>query len=203
MADKKFLNMLEDVCDFELCELGFTRLRRGSVVWQFDNNFLGWIGLNVGNHGNMVRLNPFVGIHVVDVMKLSDSLSARKYAKGGSATYAIHLGELIPNTPTFEFEVGTDLTFEAKRLARAIFDVGLGYMKSLCSYEVLSPLLYERMPMHGGYPETYILSLYCAGKKEQSIELAGKIMEEDSELIDYATPSIKAFCNAFLELKAR
>jgi len=199
MADKKFLNALEDVCDSELCKVGFNRLRRGSVIWQFDSDFLGWIGLNTGNHGSLVRLNPFVGIHVVEIMELSATLSDRKYVKGGIATYAIHLGELVPNIPTFEFEVGADLTTEAKRLAQTIFDVGLGYMKSINNYEALTPLLYERMPTLGGYPERYLLSLYCSGKKELANELARKIIGEDEKLIDYSTPSITAFCKAYLE----
>ncbi|WMW81307.1 hypothetical protein RF679_03250 [Undibacterium cyanobacteriorum] len=199
MADTKFLKMLEDECDSELCKLGFTRLRRGGVVWEFDSNFLGWIGLNTGNHGNTVRLNPFVGIHVVDIMKLSAAFSNKKYVKGGTATYAIHLGELVPKIPTFEFEVGADLNPEAKRLALAIYEHGLKYMASLRNYEALGPFLYERMPLHGGYPERYILSLYCAGKIDQADKLASAIVEGESAWSEYSTPSITEFCRAYLE----
>lgn len=199
MADKKFVRLVDDACECALVNLGFKRLRRGTVVWEISPSFLGWIGLNRGNHGTTLRINPFVGIHAVDVMALSEQFGGRKYSKGEIATYAIHIGELIPDELTYEFHVGEPVSTEADRLAKDILKAGLPYMRSIASYETLLPLIEERMPMLGGYPERHALILQLGGKSDQAREFVEGVLSEKGNLAEYSHASFANFGANFLQ----
>ena len=122
MAQSEFDRAVQDACESALVAVGFKRLRRSTIIWEISEKFWGWVGLNRGNHGDMVRVNPFIGIHAVDLMKLCDQLDESKYSKGAYATYAIHLGEILPDELVFEFHKGRDLSHDAERLAKCVAD---------------------------------------------------------------------------------
>jgi hypothetical protein len=155
--------------------------------------------LNKGNHGAMVRVNPFVGTHAIEVMRLQAELGGSKYVKGGSASYASHIGELLPDEYAFEFHVGEDLTAEAERLAQCIAGPGLKYMKSISTYDALLPLVAERMPMLGGYPERYVLILFLTGKQELAVDFIDKVLRKEEDFAQYNHDSFNKFASNFLK----
>jgi len=157
--DTKFV---ESMCSDALQELGFI-MKRGIGTLNFDDNFYYWIGLNSGLDSGSVRINPFVGVHSRDVMKTIAEVGGAKYKPLQSATFAVFLGELTPNTHQFIFSNESDARVEAKRLASAIKEFGFPFMHSICDYEGLLPLLKKRVPILGGYPQRYAATLYLHG----------------------------------------
>lgn len=200
MTEIQFVRIVEDACESALISVGFKRLRRGTIVHEISAAFWGWVGLNKGIHGDMIRINPFVGVHAVEVMKLCAQLENSKYVKGAYATYAIHLGELLPEAPTFEFHREVAVDEEAGRLAACIVEAGLNYMRSISSYEVLLPLIATRMPMLGGYPERYAAALYLSGKPEIACDFVRGVLNSGGELAKFASPSFTRFGENFLEM---
>jgi hypothetical protein len=57
---------------------GFTRYRTGDVDWPIENGVHCWVGLNTGLYPDRVDLLPFVGLHVVPIMRLCATLEGRK-----------------------------------------------------------------------------------------------------------------------------
>lgn len=166
MVEKTYKRKVEDACDQAFVALGYKRPRRGAILLEIDEDFLGWVGLNEGNYTDFLRINPFIGIHCIPVMQMAKELAGEKYKTGHIATYAIHLGELIPDVDAFEFhpvegEAGIEL--EAKRLANTVHKHGELYMRKIASYGSLIPLLEERVPMFGGYPERVAAAHYING----------------------------------------
>lgn len=155
-------------CYEALAKVGFTRYRKEDVDWPLEKGFHGWVGLNTGLYDEYVEVNPFVGIHLVPLMKFYTALEGRKYSRS-IATYAIHLGELAPQVIGFEFTRETDIEKETARLARLYLDIGLPFAKSISSYESLLPLLQERVSMLGAYPERVASCLYLMGRKDDAI----------------------------------
>jgi len=139
-----FVREVEDACEAALVEIGFKRPRRGDVYLEITNEFLGWVGLNQGNHPDFLRINPFIGIHCVPMMELSKKLGDEKYRKGQYATYAIHLGEICPNVDEFLFRQGDDIELEARRLSITIGEHAFPWMKEHASYAMLLPLIETR-----------------------------------------------------------
>lgn len=177
MTKSEFIRMVEDACESALVNAGFKRLRRGTIIWEISPSFWGWVGLNRAIHGKQVRIIPFVGMHAVDVMKLCAQLDEDKYKKGEYATYAIHLGELLPKALTYDFCEAEDVPIEATRLAKDIADAGLKYMQSIANYDALLPLIEARMPMLGGYPERYAASLYLCGKHDLARQFVTGVLD--------------------------
>jgi hypothetical protein len=200
MADKKFLHEIEEAVVSALTPVGFRRLPRGAIVCELASNFLGWVGLNRGNHGSMVRINPFVGVHATDVMKLVAKLDGERYVPGALATYAIHLGELLPDELTFEFHVGESLTDEANRLAGHIANTAVDYMKSIAGYGALLPLVEHRMPLLGGYPERYAAILHLSGRTEAAREFVSGVLARRESLARYSSDSFARFGQNFLDM---
>lgn len=168
-ADFKKVVLLK--CYDALALAGFTRFRKEGVDWPMEGGFHCWVGLNSGLEKERVGINPFVGVHVVQVEKFWTRLdlgrNAVKYSRG-HATYAIHMGELVPHEPVFEFTRHTDIAAEANRLACLYSDIGLSYALSIGTYERLLPLLRERVSMLGAYPERVASCLYLMGRKEEA-----------------------------------
>jgi len=200
MADKKFLMSVDEECEAALVSVGFQKLRKGRVVWCISPEFLGWVGLNRGNHGDLVRINPFVGVHAVAVMKLCCSLDENKYVKGDIATYAVHLGELIPDELNFEFKIGDDLSIEAARLATVIHKVALTYMNSIADYDVLLSLVTDRMPMLGGYPERYVAILHLLGRSREAAQFVKDVMNKTDDFAKYFSESFQKFGQNFKKM---
>ena len=109
----------------------------------------------------------FVGVHAVPIMKFYTAMEGRKYSRS-TATYAVHIGLLAPKELIFRFDRHTNVAAEADRLARLYVDVGLTYAISISTYELLLPLLRERVPMLGGYPERVATCLYLMGRKQEA-----------------------------------
>lgn len=190
-CNAEFKNHVRIKCYEVLAGVGFTRYRKEDVDWPLDKIFHGWVGLNTGLYDDYVEINPFVGIHVVPIMKLYTGLEGRKYSRS-VATYAIHMGELVPKVPAFEFTRETDIEAEAKRLAQLYLDHGLPYAKSLASYEALLPLLKERVDMLGAYPERVASCLYLMGRIEEAREFTESFLAKKKDYFEgFAIPFLQ------------
>ena len=167
---------------------------------ELSPNFLGWVGLNRGNHGSMVRINPFVGVHAIDVMTLCAKLEEERYVPGEIATYALHLGQLLPDELAFEFHVGESIADEANGLAEHIAKTAVEYMKSVADYDALLPLVEERMPMLGGYPERYAAILHLSGMAEEAREFVNGVLAQREGLARYSSDSFTRFGHNLLTI---
>ena len=182
-------------CYEALAAAGFTHYRKEDVDWPLGNGFHCWVGLNTGLEKEYVRINPFVGVHVVPIEKLWTSLKTGKYPgkyNRGYATYAVHMGELAPHEPVFEFTRQTDIEVEAARLARLYVNVGLPYAQSIASYEQLLPLLQSRIPMLGGYPESTAACLYLMDRKDEARAFVEDFLKDHRDYFEgFAVPFLK------------
>ncbi len=170
---------------------GFTRYRKQDVDWPMEHGFHCWVGLNTGLEKEHLDINPFVGVHVVPIMKLYTSLEGRKYSRS-TATYAVHMGELTPKEQAFRFTRQTDVAEEAARLARLYADVGLSYALSIGTYELLLPLLRDRVPMLGAYPERVASCLHLMGRKDEARSFVEEFLKEHRDYFEgFAVPFLK------------
>lgn len=174
---------------------GFARYRKEDVDWPLSNGFHCWVGLNTGLEPEYVEINPFVGVHVVPIEKLWTSKKTGKYPgkySRSTATYAVHMGELVPKEPVFRFTRQTDVEAEAARLARLYVSIGLAYAKSIGSYEQLLPLLQERAPMLGAYPERVAACLYLMDRKDEARSFVENFLKEHRDYFEgFAVPFLK------------
>jgi hypothetical protein len=170
---------------------GFTRYRKQDVDWPMENGFHCWVGLNTGLEKEYLDINPFVGVHVVPIMKLYTFLEGRKYSRSTS-TYAVHMGELVPKEQAFLFTRETDVAAQAARLARLYLDAGLSYALSIGTYERLLPLLQERVPMLGAYPERVASCLYLMGRKEEARLFVEEFLQDHRDYFEgFAVPFLR------------
>lgn len=181
-------------CYAALEKAGFKRFRKEDVDWPLENGFHCWVGLNNNLVKDYFQINPFVGVHVVPIMKLYTSLEGRRYDRR-NATHALHMGELAPEERVFRFTRQTDVEAEAARLARFYATVGLLYSRSIATYEQLLPLLQERVPMLGAYPERVAACLYLMDRKEEAQAFVEDFLKTHR---DY----FKGFAIPFLKLLA-
>lgn len=178
-------------CYDALTRVGFTRFRKHDVDWPFGNGFHCWVGLNTALEPEYVEINPFVGVHVAPIMKLYTSLGGRKYDRG-VATYAIHMGELVPRERAFRFTRCTDVAAEAARLARLYVGIGLPYAESMADYEHLLPLLQSRLSMFGGYPQRVASCLYLMGRKDEARAFVKDFVGQHPDYFEgFAIPFLK------------
>ena len=154
---------------------GFTRYRKEDVDRPINESFHCWVGLNTGLYADHVAISPFVGVHSPPIMKLAAQLEGWKYNRG-DATYAIHMGEIAPDENAFQFTRSTDIAAEAKRLAKLYASVGLSYSQSIAGYSTLLPLLEERTPMLGGYPQSVACCLYLMGRIDDAQRYASTLL---------------------------
>lgn len=202
MLTKYFIRDVEEACDTALVEIGFNRPRRGTRYLEITEDFLGWVGLNQGRHGDFLRINPFVGIHCVPLMKLCDELEGKKYKKGSIATIAVHLGEICPDVDQFIFRPGEHIQSEALRLSIEIGKRGVPWMTKHASYEAILPIIEDNVPTLGGYPERVAAAYYLMGEKEKARnfveEQRSKLKTEHNEY----QPFFENFAEPFLRLMA-
>lgn len=174
---------------------GFTRYRKQDVDWPMEHGFHCWVGLNTGLEKEHLDINPFVGVHVVPIEKLWTKEKAGRYPGKYSrshATYAVHMGELTPKEQAFRFTRQTDVAAEAARLARLYADVGLSYALSIGTYELLLPLLRDRVPMLGAYPERVASCLYLMGRKDEARSFVEEFLKEHRDYFEgFAVPFLK------------
>lgn len=178
-------------CYDALSQAGFARFRKEAVDWPLEGGFHCWVGLNTGLEASHLDINPFVGVHVVPIMKLYTRLEGRAYDRS-IATYAIHMGELTPEEPMLRFTRETDVDAEAVRLARLYATAGLEYAKSIATYERLLPLLQSRVDMLGAYPERVACCLYLMGKRDEArVFTEDFLSRKPSYFGDFAVPFLK------------
>lgn len=174
---------------------GFARYRKQDVDWPMQHGFHCWVGLNTALEKEYVEINPFVGVHVVQIEKLWTSIKTGKYParySRGHATYALHMGRLVPHEPVFRFTRNTDVEAEAARLAHLYADMGLSYAMSIGGYERLLPLLQERVPMWGGYPERVASCLYLMSRKEEARSFVEEFLQDHRDYFEgFAVPFLK------------
>jgi hypothetical protein len=199
-AISKFVRAVEDACETALVNVGFQRLRRGCIVYEIDPDFLGWVGLNRGVHTGFVRINPFVGIHCISVMKLCAEIEGGAYKKGAIATFAVHLGKLRPKVDVFEFHGEGDIAPESRRLAETVVDGGLPFMRAHASYEAILPVLEERVPTLGGYPERVAATLYRMGQVARARDFVIERRAEYEHQSAQVKESFDRFAIPFLKL---
>ncbi|WDD97733.1 hypothetical protein [Thalassomonas actiniarum] len=199
MVDKTFVRTVEDSCDKALCALGAKRPRRGTRFFEINKDILCWIGLNQGRHDDFIRINPFIGVHVIPVMNLEAKFDGAKYKKGDYATFSLHLGELCPDVDAFKFYEDTDIEAETARLAQTIQKFGVPYAEQYSTIESTLPILKPLIPKLGGYPERYALSLYLSGKEDEAKQFISdckaRYKAEESEGVQ---SRFEKFSNLFL-----
>ena len=194
-CDAVFKRIVLLKCYDALETAGFTRYRKEGVDWPMEHGFQCWVGLNTGLDKEHLDINPFVGVHVVPVEKLWTRIKTGKYPwkyNRGHSTYAVHMGELAPKEAIFRFTRQTDVAAEAKRLARLYADVGLSYALSIGTYERLLPLLQERVPMLGAYPERVASCLYLMGRKEEARSFVEEFLQDHRDYFEgFAVPFLR------------
>jgi hypothetical protein len=192
--DTEYKHVVRRRCYDALEEAGFTRFRKEGVDWPFGNGFHCWVGLNTALDHDCVEINPFVGVHVVPIEKLT-AIKCGKYAKEynrGLATYSIHIGELAPKECAFRFSRQLDIDSEAARLARLYLNVGLPFAASMKSYELLLPLLVNRISQLGGYPESAAACMYLMGRAEESRAFVEEFVKQEPDYFEgFAVPFLK------------
>jgi hypothetical protein len=164
---KKFIDQVGIACNSALASVGFQIPRRTTRLIPISDDLYGWVGLNRYKAGDAWRINPFIGLHSVSVMRRWFELSTRpklRYLFGEVATAAVHLGELAPDIDGFCFEQAQPLDDEARRLADAVVKHGLPWMHEHASLEALLVLFKEREEMLGGYPERIAVALFLLGR---------------------------------------
>lgn len=190
-CDASFKRYVLLSCYEALASVGFVRYRKEAVDFPVADGFHAWVGLNNTLESDHVEISPFVGIHVVPIMSFYTRLEQRKYDRG-IATYAVHMGDLAPNELAFKFSVETDVQAEAARLARLYLSVGVPYAESIASYERLLPLLQERVPMLGGYPERVASCLYLMGRLDDARHFVETFLASHEEYFrNFAVPFLK------------
>lgn len=182
-------------CYEALAAEGFTRFAKNGVDCKIHNGFHAWVGLNNALRTDYFEISPFVGVHVVSIEKLWTSLKRGKYPAKydrGVATYARHLGELAPSEPVFYFSCAADIDTQINRLVELYKTIGLEFARSIATYEKLLPLLQERAPMLGAYPERVACCLYLMGQVEEAISFSEAFLKEKPEYFEgFAVPFLK------------
>jgi hypothetical protein len=179
--EKRIVKEIESACDAAFASFGFNSRRRGNPLIALDDDFYGWIGLNRSNERDVLRIEPFIGLHCISVMQLwyelDHDLRKKKYVPGSTATVALHLGALAPDTNAFIFE-RQGIEGEAHRLARCVADFGLPWMRAHANLKALCPLLRERENMLGGFPERVAIVLFLLGRFREVSEYLDARAEE-------------------------
>lgn len=162
MKSSDFVKLVEAECAIALRQYGFG-MKAGIGHRQINDNFVGWVGLNNGRHEKFIRINPFVGVHCPAIMKITAAACSKRYRLNDVATYAVFLGELCPHVEEFIFDYDGDIRNEAERLSKCIAAYGVPFMESISNYSALLPVMEERIPSLGGYPERYAAALLVSG----------------------------------------
>jgi hypothetical protein len=166
-CDSAFQKSVLLKCYDALSAAGFVRFRREGVDWPFEGGFHCWVWLDTDLRKDHLAINPFVGVHVVPIMKFCAALECRRYSRTVS-TYALDMGELTSFAPVFRFTRHSDVYALVARLVRLYTSVGMVYAKSIANYELLLPLLQSRVGMLAQYPERTAACLYLMGRKEEA-----------------------------------
>ncbi|WP_122255146.1 hypothetical protein [Pseudomonas syringae] len=150
----------------------------GTAVYEIDEEFLGWIGFNIGNHPDFIRLNVSVGIHCIPVMEAFARGLGIKYRKGKSATYRENLSSITTGQHDYIVSNENNLTDEVDRLARVLVLDAKPFVERLANFQALENKVFPLIGQHGGNPELYALILLKSGKLTQFEEFAKNWLSE-------------------------
>jgi len=175
-------------CHDALSAAGFLRFRRQSVDWPFEAGFRCWVGLDTVLKKDHLAIHPFVGVHVVPIMKSYTALRYRKYS-GTVSTCALDTSELKTHGPPFRFTRHPDVDAVVARLVRLYTRVGFVYAKSIANYQLLLPLLRSRVGKLAEYPERTAACLYLMGRKDEARSFTEKFLAQHRDYCDgFAVP---------------
>ena len=189
-------------CESALVSVGFRKIRQQSVVYNLSSDFLGWVGLNYGYEGSAVRINPFVGVHCIPMMRLIEELSGFKYQLGRHATYAVHLMVIDQDVAVFDFLPGDDLDEKAKALASVLIRVAVPFMEEFATLDALLPVLRYRVPELGGFPQRVAVTLYLMGDREGAASFVKERRAEYADDEEVVREHFDRFAIPFLRLLA-
>jgi hypothetical protein len=182
-------------CHDALERRGFKRFRKEAIDWPLENGFHCWVGLNTGLYANYVEINPYCGVHSVNIEKLWTSLKRGNYPAKydrAAATYAVHLGEIAPSEKVFRFSRSINLETEANRLADLYVRVGLPFARSIANYESILPHLKDRLEGLGGIPERVASCLFLMGHEEEAQSFVrGFLLGHEDYFQGFAIPFLK------------
>jgi hypothetical protein len=194
-CDAAFRKSVVLACCDALEREGFARLRREQVQWPLGGGFHCWVGLNTALNPEVLHVNPFVGVHVEPIERLWTSYKKGTYTSKydrSQATYARHMGEIVPDVPAFRFVPATDIASEAQRLARLFASFGLEFAKGIADYETLLPLLRQRIEMLGANPERVASCLYLMGRKVDARQFVEEFLPTHEDYFSgFALPFLK------------
>jgi hypothetical protein len=180
------------LCCNALVEEGFARFRSENVDMKITENVYCWVGLNTKLAKDYVDVNPFVGVHFVDIEKFWTSMKGGKFKSRynrGNATYSIHMGKIAATEPIFRFSSKMDVRAETIRLARMYAGIGLGFSRSISNYAEVLPHLLDRSSALGGYPERAASCLYMMRRYGEAVELIQRFLKSYPDYIEgFAIP---------------
>lgn len=153
-----------------LLEAGFERADAGQVYTPIDEKFLAWIGLNRGTHPGYLRINPFIGFHIVPIESRRQEWFGMRYKQGRLATLAFPLGVIAPEVPEFIFVREAKARKEAKRLAKVLHKRALPWLRERANLSWVIEELRQRERSLGGVPEALALALALDDEFEAAIE---------------------------------
>jgi hypothetical protein len=174
---------------------GFESFRSQNVDMPLTSNVRCWVGLNTKLTSEYVEINPFIGVHFMDIERMWTSLKAGKYRSKcdrAIATYSVHMGKLAPQEQIFRFSDLDDIEAGALRLSALYSDVGLKYAKSISSYEALLPHLIDRSSALGGYPERRACCLYIMTRFVDAADFVRGFLKDRQDYFEgFAAPFLE------------
>jgi hypothetical protein len=195
-VDAAFKKRIHLQCLEALQAAGFTRYRTLDVDWPIEHGFHCWVSPNTALYPDRVKVFPLVGLHVVPIEKLWKKLTDRKYDRG-VATYAINMGQLegVADERAFAFGPEQSAEFiasEIRRLASLYAGAGLGFARSMASYEALLPRLRERISSLGAFPERTASCLHLMGRSaEARVFVRDFLVKEEDYFRAFAVPFLQ------------
>lgn len=191
---------VENACDLAFVEGGYRRPRRGTILWELDDDFLGWIGLNTGNHSDYVDVYPFVGIHAKKLEILFCQFSGEKYKLGDHATISKSIIDISP-----EFEIqrflkdSKSINKRAKKLFDLVNPVAQEYFINNSSYADVLEELEKLQHMGGGIPEKVSMIYHLSNEVDMAIShLRSKVKEFGLDGHNTISDSIENFLDNYL-----
>jgi hypothetical protein len=199
-CDAAFKQIVLLRCYDALAAAGFTRFKKEAVDWPLDAGFSCWVGLSTGISPDYVEICPMVGVQVAPIDRLWKRLTTGKYGGKYSrdvATYGVPMGSLAGGESSFKFFPRMDLSAQAARLAHEYATTGLAFARSIASYDLLLPLLKERAPIGGGYPQRVACCLYLMGRYAEARTWIEEFPPQRSEYLEsFSIPFLQMLAEA-------
>jgi len=126
-----------------------------------------------------------IGLHCVPVTRMFYELDFHRkprpaYRLGETATVALPLATLAVTAPPFVFHVAEPLTEEAARLATAVEQHGLPWMRAHANLDTLLASMREREGLLNGYPDRVAITLLLLDRIDELEHYLDRKREEFS-----------------------